>query len=121
MANYGSSFGNKVTAPVGVERIPVWDAIDERFLGGAGLKVSHEVPAGTIIPAGTPIATDKPGGEAVLNGTDPIGLTEDDRVMGPDGCSFTIVTRGVLYESRVKSTITTEQKGKLPGITFVKE
>lgn len=121
MANYGNSFGNKVTAPVSVERIPVWDAINERFLGGAWLKVSVEVPEGTVIPAGTPIATDKAGGEAVLNGTAPIGLTEEDVVMGTEGCSFTIVTRGVLYESRVKSTITTTQKGKLGGITFTKE
>lgn len=123
MANYGNSFGNKRTDPVGLERITLWDRIDERVLVGAVLKVSDTYPEGTVIPAGTPVANKDGilGGEAVLNGTAPDGLTEEDVVMGSEFCTLTIVKRGVFYESRTKATITAAQKNKLTGITFVKE
>lgn len=77
MANYGNSFGNKRTNPVGLERITLWDRIDERVLVGAVLKVSDTYPEGTVIPAETPIANKDGilGGEAVLNGATPDGLT----------------------------------------------
>lgn len=122
MTNYGNSFGNKRTEPVEVERITLWDTIYERVLVGATLKASDSYPEGTVIPAGTPIARKDGvvGGEAVLNSATPEGLTEEDVVMGSDFCTFSIVKRGVFYESRTKATITAAQKKVLSGITFEK-
>lgn len=122
MANYGNSFGNKVNDPVQLNRIVVWDKIDDFYPAGAVLKASTTYKEGTVIPAGTPISVSEIGGEATLNGSSPIGLTLQDVVMGTDSCTLTIVTRGTLLESRVKSTITSAQKTALKGqILFIKE
>lgn len=121
MTNYGNSFGAKHTDPVGLERITLWDTIYERILVGATLPVSTATPEGTVIPAGTPVAVDKLGGTATLNADAPIGLTEEDVVMGSEFATLTIVKRGIIYADRTKATITDAQKAALPGITFVKE
>lgn len=122
MANYGHSFGNTSAGPVEVERIVLWESVYERYPVGAILKASETYKEGTLIPAGTPISVDKLGGTATLNGTDPIGLTLDDVVMGEDFCTLTIVTRGRILEDRYKGTAyTTTQKNALTGITFIKE
>jgi hypothetical protein len=122
MANQGNSFGVKEYPVVGAERINIWDRTEEFFPGGAVLKVSETYTEGTVIPAGTPISVDVPGGEATLNDSAPLGLTYQDVVMGTQACSLTIVMRGTLLESRIKPTITSTQKKALAGrIIFVKE
>ena len=123
MANYGHSFGNTSAGPVEVERIVLWESVYERYPVGAVLKVSTTYPAGTLIPAGTPISVDKLGGTATLNGSAPMGLTLDDVTMGADFCTLTIVTKGRIMEDRYKGTAyTTAQKNALKNsITFIKE
>lgn len=119
----GNSFGIKSVESDVVEHIALWDRIDERILVGATLKAGGSYPEGTVIYAGTPIAVKdgKLGGEAELNSTTPVGLTEVDVVMGSEFATFTIVKRGIIYADRTKATISDEQKKALPGITFVKE
>lgn len=119
--NYGKSFGNKkVESPV-LERIALWDRIDEKLLVGATLKAGGSYPEGTVIPAGTPASVDKLGGTITLNSETPEGLTENDVVMGSEFATFSIVKRGIIYVDRTKATISEAQKKALPGITFVKE
>lgn len=119
--NYGKSFGNKRTESEVLERIALWDRIDEKLLVGATLKAGGSYPEGKVIPAGTPIAVDKLGGTATLDSATPDGLTENDVVMGSEFATFSIVKRGIIYVDRTKATISEAQKKLLPGITFVKE
>lgn len=123
MANYGHSFGNTSAGPVEIERVVLWSDVYERYPSGAVLKKSDSYPEGKVIPAGTPISVSKPGGEATLNSSSPIGLTLDDVTMGADFCTLTIVTRGRVLEDRYSGTAyTTAQKTALKGaITFIKE
>lgn len=121
MSKYGNSFGYKVTDAVSVERINVWDRTTEFFPGGAVLTKDGTNTEGSVIPAGTPVSVSVPGGEAIINGETPVGLTYEDAVMGAECCTLTIVTKGVFLASRTKATVTSEQESKLPGITFVKE
>ena len=119
--NYGKSFGNKRTESEVLERIALWDRIDEKLLVGATLKAGGSYPEGKVIPAGTPIAVDKLGGTATLDSATPDGLTENDVVMGSEFATFSIVKRGIIYVDRTKATISEAQQKLLPGITFVKE
>jgi hypothetical protein len=122
MSNYGNSFGPKAYPKVGAERINVWDRTIEFYPSGAVLKVSDTYKEGAVIPAGTPVSVDVPGGEATLNSAAPVGLTYQDVVMGSEAASLTIVTRGTILESRVETTYTSAQKTALKGsIIFVKE
>lgn len=121
MLNNGKSFGNKRTDSEVIERITLWDRIDEKLLVGATLKAGGSYPEGKVIYAGTPISVDKLGGEATLDSETPDGLTENDVVMGSEFCTFSIVKRGIIYVDRTKATISEAQKKALPGITFVKE
>lgn len=122
MANYGNSFGIKENDPVKLNRINVWDRVEDFYPAGAVLKVSTTYRAGMVIPAGTPISVSEIGGEATLGGSSPIGLTMQDVVMGTQCCTLTIVTRGTLLESRANVTYTEAQKIALKGqIMFIKE
>lgn len=119
--NYGKTFGNKRTESEILERISLWDRIDERLLVGATLKAGGSYPEGTVIPAGTPISVDKLGGTATLDAATPDGLTENDVVMGSEFATFSIVKRGIIYIDRTSATVSEAQQKALPGITFVKE
>ena len=122
MANSIYSVGEKKYDAVGVERINVWDSIEERYPSGAYLAVTSTYKEGTIIPAGTPVTIASVGATPTLNGTSPTGLLESDVVMGSKGAYLDIVTRGRLCESRVKATLTSAQKTALGGrILFVAE
>lgn len=120
--NYGNSFGPKTYPKAGAERINVWDRTIEFYPVGAKLDASDTYKEGAVIPAGTPVSVDKPGGTATLNGDSPIGLTYQDVVMGSEAATLTIVTRGTILESRTNVTYTSAQKAALNGlIIFVKE
>lgn len=115
--NYGGTFNRSESEPFGFGNIALWHDVEETFPGGATLLPSETYPVGTKFPGGTPIAiTDGvPGGTAIPNSATPTGLSKDDRVMGSDGCTFTVVTRGQIYAKRTHATITTAQKTHLAG------
>lgn len=122
MANSIYSVGEKKYDAVSVERINVWDSIEERYPSGAYLAVSTTHKEGSVIPAGTPVTIPSVGATPTLNGASPTGLLESDVVMGSKGVYLDIVTRGRLCESRVKATLTSAQKTALAGrILFVAE
>lgn len=115
MQNYGGTFNAENGQQVSVGRIKVWHDVTEEFPGGATLLPSETYPVGKVFPAGTPIAVTIPGGTPTLDSATPTGLSKDERVMGSDGCTFTVVTKGTLYGKRVSATITDAQKAYLRG------
>lgn len=129
MRNYGNTFNAEKVDSVGVERIAVWKSAREFFPSGASLNPDDyasvglvESEVGKIVPAGTPIFVEKPGGKPTFNGATPLGLTYEDVLLGTNGCTFTIVTSGEVLESRLEATLTEAQKSHLFGrISFIKE
>lgn len=120
MKNYGNSFNAESAGPVSVGRRSLWKSAREFYPGGAYLAVSETYPAGTTIPAGTPVSVDKPGGTPTFNGDTPEGLTYEDIYVGTDGATVTICTRGEIMVKRTDATITEAQKTALFGrITFI--
>lgn len=116
--NYGGTFHSNESEMAGFGRITLWHDVEETFPGGATLLPSDEIPVGTVIPGGTPVEVkdDVPGATPTLNSATPTGLSKDDRTMGSDGCTLTVVTRGILYGKRTRATITDEQKAHLRSI-----
>ena len=121
--SYGNTFnhGNGEKLSLSVEAI--WPRADKFYPSGAYVACDETNVEGTKIPAGTPVQLDKIGGAPKLGSaaTAPVGLTYEDAYVGVDGCTLTIVTSGDFNESLSEASITTTQKGKLTGITFVKE
>lgn len=120
MKNYGNSFNAETSGPVSVGIRSLWKSAREFYPGGAYLAPSDEYPAGTTIPAGTPVSVDKPGGTPTFNSSTPEGLTYEDIYVGTDGATVTICTRGEIMVKRTEATITEAQKSHLFGrITFI--
>lgn len=120
MQNYGGTFNAENGEQVSVGRITLWHDVTEIFPGGAYIAPSETYPVGKVFPAGTPIAVATPGGTPTLDSATPTGLSKDERIMGSDGCTFTVVTGGTIYAKRTKATITDAQKTYLKGrITFL--
>jgi len=120
--NYGGTFNSSESDKFGFGRITLWHDVEETFPGGATLLPSDTYPVGTVIPGGTPITVkdNVPGGEATFNGDTPTGFSKDDRTVGSDGCTFTVVTRGAIYAKRTRATITDAQKALFAGrIQFI--
>lgn len=120
MKNYGNSFNAESAGPVSVGRLSLWKSAREFYPGGAFIAPSDTYPAGTTIPAGTPVSVDKPGGTPTFNSATPEGLTYEDIYVGTDGATATICTRGEIMVKRTSATITEAQKTYLFGrITFI--
>lgn len=116
--NYGGTFHSAESEKVGFGRITLWHEVLETYPGGATLLPSETYPVGTVIPGGTPVTVKDgvPGGAAIFNEATPTGLNKDDRTVGSDGCTLTVVTRGIMYGKRTRATITDEQKTHLLSV-----
>lgn len=116
--NYGGTFHSAESDKVGFGRITLWHDVEETFPGGAILMPSDTYPVGTVIPGGTPVTVkdEVPGGEPIFNEAKPTGLSKDDRTVGSDGCTLTVVTRGIMYGKRTRATITDAQKAHLLNV-----
>ena len=115
--NYGGTFNATQSEDFGFGRIKLWHDVTEEFPGGATIVPSEAFPVGMKIPAGTPVeVTDGvPGAAPILNSSTPTGLSKDDRTVGSDGCTLTVVTKGQIYAKRTLATITAAQKTFLKG------
>ena len=120
---YGNTFnhGSEEIFNVSVEAI--WPRADKFYPCGVCVEKDDTNTVGKKIPAGTPVQIDKIGAAPLLGSaaTNPVGLTYEDAYVGTEGCSLTIVTTGDFNESLSEASITSTQKGKLTGITFIKE
>lgn len=121
--NYGNTFNQKQGESLSVSVEAIWPRADKFYPCGAFVAKDTTNTEGTKIPAGTPVEITKIGEAPKLGSaaTNPVGLTYEDAYVGTDGCSLTIVTAGDFNESLSEASITATQKGKLTGITFIKE
>lgn len=122
--NNGSTFGTKPQTTYDLSVESIWIRADKFYPCGVYVKKDTTNTEGKKIPAGTPVGIDKLNGTVTLadKAVAPIGCTYDDRYVGADGCSLTVVTSGDMNESLYAGTaITAEQKALLFGINFVKE
>lgn len=98
----------------------VFQKVLETARGGFTLDVTG-LTVGEILPAGTPMTYDgatRKAKKANKNGSDVKGLLYTD-VKISDDSTVAIVTRGTVYEKRIKSEdIPTAVKSKLPLIIF---
>ena len=120
---YGNTFTHG-SSSYSADVSAIWPKVDEFYPVGAFVKCDATNTEGTKIPAGTVVQLDKIGADPKLNSaaTAPTGMTYEDAYVGKDGCSLTIVTKGIFNESLSDATApTAAQKGKLYGITFIKE
>lgn len=119
--HFGNSF-NHGSEDFSVGAVSLWARVDETMSCGAFVPVDATNTVGKLIPAGTAVSIDKIGGTTTMGGDAPLGLTLDDRYVGADGCSLTVVTRGQINESLSTLTYTAKQKAALQGrILFIKE
>ncbi len=121
--NYGNTFNHGAGDSVSVSVEALWPRADKFYPCGVYVKVDATNTVGKKIPAGTPVQIDKIGAAPTLgnSATSPVGLTYEDAYVGTDGCTLTIVTAGDFNESLSEVSLTATQKGKLTGITFIKE
>lgn len=120
MQNYGNSFGRREYPKVEVSTINVWHRIKNRIPVGLVLAKSDTYPPGSVIPAGTPASGTEIGGAATVGASADMtlpysGLVEKDTVMGPDGCTLSVIDDGELLIDRVKAVILDTQKAALKG------
>lgn len=128
---YGNTFTNTADQ-TGASRIPIWISKDEILPGGAYLPKSDAEPEGKEYHSGTFITVPRSGGTPTLAGAPPTddelaagvnaGLTVADSIMGSEGCTFGIVTKGNVLIDRLPD-LTAEQKAYLAkhGFTLTKE
>ena len=124
MANYGGNSFPAYSAQTSAERLPIWEKIDEQMAIGAFMKPEDGAEVGTYWPVGTPISIEEEGGKPKLgaDATNPDGLTRDAVTMGENGCTFAIVTKGVIRGNLCQAKITEAQKEYLKErINFGKE
>lgn len=121
--NYGNTFNTKKDDALSLSVESIWVRADVFYPCGAFVACDATNVEGTKIPAGTPVEIAKIGDTPKLgsSATSPIGLTYEDAYVGTDGCSLTIVTNGQINEALSEANVTTAQKNKLTGITFIKE
>lgn len=119
--NYGNSFGH-LSSDTTLGRVALFPMVDEFHPVGAYVAAGGAYAAGSVIAAGTPVSLDKIGGVPEFNGEAPVGLVYEDAIVGVDGATVTIVTRGQVNESLYQGTYTAAQKSALKGrILFIKE
>ena len=125
MKNYGNSFvGGRESAYSG--KVPVWLSVDEQFPAGCTFEATE---AGKTYPIGTAVYVSSMGGKATVY-TDSTALTDgqvvtglllEDVVVGANGGTGTIVTKGQILASRAAKLSATVKAALANRITFVKE
>lgn len=125
MKNYGNSFnGGRESLDGG--KVPVWLSVDEQFPAGCTFEASD---MGKVYPIGTAVYVSSMGGKAtvyedstVLNeGQSVTGLLLEEVVVGANGGSGTIVTKGQILASRAAKLSASVKAALANRITFVEE
>ena len=125
MKNYGNSFvGGRESAYSG--KVPVWLSVDEQFPAGCTFEATE---AGKTYPIGTAVYVSSMGGKATVytdssvlsDGQVVTGLLLEDVVVGANGGTGTIVTKGQILASRAAKLSETVKAALANRITFVEE
>lgn len=125
MKHYGNSFvGGRESLDMG--KVPVWLSVDEQFPAGCTFEATE---AGKTYPIGTAVYVSSMGGKATVY-TDSTALTDgqvvtglllEDVVVGANGGTGTIVTKGQILASRAAKLSATVKAALANRITFVEE
>lgn len=120
--NYGNSFGH-LSSDTTLGRVALFPMVDEFHPVGAYVAVGMDgYDVGAVIKAGTPVSLDTVSGVPAFGVEAPVGLVYEDAIVGIDGATVTIVTRGQVNESLYQGTYTVAQKAALAGrILFIAE
>jgi chitodextrinase len=125
MKNYGNSFvGGREAIDAG--KVPVWNSVDELFPAGCTFPASAK---GTVYPVGTAVYVASMGGVATVyasstalsDGQTVTGLLLEDVVVGENGATGTIVTKGQILASRAAELSASVKAALANRITFVEE
>ena len=125
MKNYGNSFiGGREAIDAG--KVPVWISVDEQFPSGCTFESSD---AGKTYPIGTAVYVSSMGGKATVytdstvlsEGQSVTGLLLEEVVVGANGGTGTIVTKGQILASRAASLSASVKAALANRITFVEE
>ena len=125
MKNYGNYFnGGRESLDGG--KVPVWLSVDEQFPAGCTFEASDK---GKVYPIGTAVYVSSMGGKAtvyedstVLNESQSVtGLLLEEVVVGANGGSGTIVTKGQILASRAAKLSASVKAALANRITFVEE
>ena len=125
MKNYGNSFnGGRESLDGG--KVPVWLSVDEQFPAGCTFEASD---SGKVYPIGTAVYVSSMGGKATVyessttlgEGQSVTGLLLEDVVVGANGGSGTIVTKGQILASRAAKLSASVKAALANRITFVEE
>ena len=125
MENYGNSFvGGREAIDAG--KVPVWLSVDEQFPGGCTFRTSDK---GKTYSIGTAVYVSSMGGSATIynesstlsDGQTVTGLLLEDVVVGENGATGTIVTKGQILASRAAKLSATVKAALANRIIFVEE
>ena len=125
MKHYGNQFvGGRESIDAG--KVPVWISVDEQFPAGCTFAASDK---GKVYPIGTAVYVPSMGGVATvytestaLSGTQTVtGLLREEVVVGENGGTGTIVTKGQILASRAAKLSDTVKAALVNRITFVEE
>ena len=125
MKNYENTFnGGRESLDGG--KVPVWLSVDEQFPAGCTFEASDK---GKVYPIGTAVYVSSMGGKAtvyedstVLNESQSVtGLLLEEVVVGANGGSGTIVTKGQILASRAAKLSASVKAALANRITFVEE
>ena len=125
MKNYGNSFnGGRESLDGG--KVPVWLSVDEQFPAGCTFEASDK---GKVYPIGTAVYVSSMGGKATVydssttlnEGQSVTGLLLEEVVVGANGGSGTIVTKGQILASRAAKLSASVKAALANRITFVEE
>lgn len=125
MKHYGNSFvGGRESLDCG--KVPVWLSVDEQFPAGCTFEATD---AGKTYPIGTAVYVSSMGGKATVytdstslsEGQSVTGLLLEDVVVGANGATGTIVTKGQILASRAAKLSASVEAALANRITFVKE
>lgn len=125
MKHYGNSLvGGRESLDMG--KVPVWLSVDEQFPAGCTFEATE---AGKTYPIGTAVYVSSMGGKATVytdssvlsDGQVVTGLLLEDVVVGANGGTGTIVTKGQILASRAAKLSATVKAALANRITFVEE
>lgn len=125
MKNYGNSFvGGREAIDAG--KVPVWLSVDEQFPAGCTFSASDKgktYPIGTAVYVGAmgEVARTYNESSTLTEGQTVTGLLLEDVVVGENGATGTIVTKGQILASRAAKLSASVEGALANRITFVKE
>ena len=125
MKNYGNRFDSGRES-LDMGKVPVWLSVDELFPAGCTFQASD---AGKTYPIGTAVYVANMGGQATVytnstslsDGQIVTGMLYEEVVVGTDGATGTVVTKGQILASRAAELSASVKAALANRISFVEE